>query len=65
MIIINIHSGQRFPNSLVYGANRFLPTAKGCLAQKLETKKNFVFQFLSDVTSDFISLQSFPLVVNW
>ena len=65
MIIINIPSGRRFPNFSVLGANGSLPTSIECLAQKPKIKKNSVFQFLSDVTSDFINLQSFPLAVNW
>ena len=54
----------KVPNFPVYRANGSLPTSTGCPAQKLETKKNPVFQFLSEVTSDFINLQSLPLAVN-
>ena len=60
----NIPSRQRFPNSSVQGTNGSLPTLTRCPGQKSEMKKNSVFQFLSNVTSDFISLQSFPMAMN-
>ena len=53
---INIPSRRRLPNSPVYGANVSLPTSTGCPDQKPETKKNSVFQFLSDETKELINL---------
>ena len=61
---INIPSRRRLPNSPVYGANVSLPTSRGCPDQKPETKKKFVFQFLSNETKDLINLQSLPMAVN-
>ena len=52
----NIPSRRRFPNSPVYGGNGSLSTSMGRPVQKSETKKNSVFQFLSEVTKDLISL---------
>ena len=60
----NIPSGRRLPNSPLYGANESLPTSTECPDQKPETKKNSIFQFLSNVTNDLINLQSLPLAVN-
>ena len=53
---INIPSGWRSPNSPVYGANVSLPTSIWFPDRKPKTKKNSVFQFLSDVTKDLINL---------
>ena len=49
---MDIPLGGRFPISQVYGRNGSLPTLTRFPIQNLETKKNSVFHFLSNVGRD-------------